>query len=212
MRVDRAGRQVLRHALDEPQRQAQRTLPRGTVLGVLGRLLRDVELERVHELVAEHVVGLARRAGERQHDAALEHLGEAAGALADLAGRGVGLAEVRMAGVQDQRLAAAQLVVEQVLEAVVPALHHDRGLAGAGVFLFVGIDVEVLGLEHAEVLGFVADLVAAEVLGVGGAGGEAGQQAASHREGVFRTTFGWHRTSARPWIGLHSCEGYLTAT
>ena len=56
-----------------------------------------VELEGVHQLVAEHVIGLGEGAGQRQHDAALQRFGDAAGALAELAADDVGLLEVRMA-------------------------------------------------------------------------------------------------------------------
>ena len=44
--------------------------------------LRDVDLERVRDLVAEHVVGLAEAGGKRHRDARLGPLGQAAGALA----------------------------------------------------------------------------------------------------------------------------------
>ena len=56
---------------------------------------RDVELKRVHELVAEHVIGVGERARHRQHDAALERFGDAARAFADQPLDGVRLPEVR---------------------------------------------------------------------------------------------------------------------
>ena len=49
------------------------------------RARRDVVLERVHELVADHVVGVGQRPAEREDDAPLQRLGDAARALAQLA-------------------------------------------------------------------------------------------------------------------------------
>jgi hypothetical protein len=55
----------------------------------------DVELERVHQLMAEHVVGVGQRSGHRQHNAALDRFGEAARALADDLVNRVRLPELR---------------------------------------------------------------------------------------------------------------------
>ena len=90
-------------------------------------LRRDVELERVHELVADHVIGVGERTAQRQDDAAPQRLGDAAGAFAELALDDVGLLEVGMRRVEHERLASAQLVAEQPLEPRVPALGHARG-------------------------------------------------------------------------------------
>ena len=87
----------------------------------------DVELERVHQLVADHVIGVGERTAHRQDDAAPDRFGDAAGAFADLARDGVGLLEVGMRRVEHERLAAAQLVAEHLLQARVPALGHARG-------------------------------------------------------------------------------------
>ena len=61
VRIVRAERQVLGHALDEPQRQIQVRAE-------------DVVLKRVHQLVAEHVIGFRGPAADRHHDAALQRL------------------------------------------------------------------------------------------------------------------------------------------
>ena len=59
----------------------------------------------MHELVAEHVIARLDGAGKRQDDASFVGLGDSPGALAQLALDGVGLTEVRPAGVEDERLA-----------------------------------------------------------------------------------------------------------
>ena len=127
----------------------------------------DVVLERVHELVAEHVVGRCDRAGKRQNDAALVGFGDAAGALAEIALDGVGLPEMRPARVEDERLPCAQLMIEQLREARVPALGHPRRHLRRRLFLRVVVDVEVVGLQDLEVEFPVLNLVAAEVAALG---------------------------------------------
>ena len=139
----------------KPARQRERVL-----LDPLG----DVDLERVGDLVAEHVIGLAEPGRERHRDARLEALGQTAGAFRRRGGRDVGLGEVRVAGVENERLARGERVVEEVRKTRVPALGHARGVARRLLFLGVVVDVEVLGLQYAEVQPVVVDLVAPEIL------------------------------------------------
>ena len=54
----------------------------------------NVELERVDQLVSDHVIGVGERAGEGQHDAAADRLGHSARAFADVAANRVGLLEI----------------------------------------------------------------------------------------------------------------------
>src|SRR5437867_584611 len=75
VRIDRSELQIFRHPFDEPQRQAS-----GADLAWISTRRRgDVELERVDELVADDVIRVGQRTGERQHDAAPDRLGDAAG-------------------------------------------------------------------------------------------------------------------------------------
>jgi hypothetical protein len=72
----------------------------------------EIILEGVDELVADDVIGLAERSAVRQDDPALERLGDAAGALAEELGDDRRLLELRAAPVEDEGLAALELVVE----------------------------------------------------------------------------------------------------
>ena len=85
---------------------------------------RNVVLECMYELVAEHMVGFGERAGQRQHDPPLQSFGDAARALANHAADHVGLLEVGVRGVEDERLASLHLVLEDAREPRVPALGH----------------------------------------------------------------------------------------
>ena len=123
VRIDWPQREVLGHALDEPQRDLRGAVLARRRVGVR----RHVELEGVDELVAEDVIGVGERSAERQHDAAAQRLGDAAGALAELALNRVGLLEVGMRRVEHQRLASAQFVPEDPAEANAPAFGHARG-------------------------------------------------------------------------------------
>ena len=113
--------------------------------------------------MAEHVVGGLDRTGHRQNDASLVGFGDAAGALADLAFDGVGLAEVRPACIKDDRLPAAQLVIEDFRKPRVPAFGHPcRHLRGLVLFRVI-VDVEMFCFQYTEIEFLVLHFVAAEV-------------------------------------------------
>ena len=91
-------------------------------------------LERVHQLVAEHVVGLGQRGADRQHDAPLEGLGDAARALAGRAADGVGLLEVGVARVEDDGLALLELVKPRMRDSRVYQRSAMRPTCSAAAF------------------------------------------------------------------------------
>ena len=162
--VHRPERQVLGHAFHEPQRRVhvgQRGEARPRVAAA-----EHVVLEGVHHLVLQHVFEVGIRAGERQHHAVLEELGDAARALADLAGDGVGLDEVGLRGVQDERFAIAPLVIQDARQPGVGPLGHARGVHRGGALPAVEVHVEVLGADDLEREPAVHDLVLAEILGL----------------------------------------------
>ena len=105
IRVDVAERHVLRHTLDEPQRHAVQARRQ-----IAPTDARDVVLERVRQLVADDVVGLGERCAHGQNDAALQTLGDAASAFTGLLAQHVGLLEIGMIGVENQRLPAVELM------------------------------------------------------------------------------------------------------
>ena len=128
----------------------------------------------MHQLVPQNVIVIRINPGQGQHDAILQPFGDAAGSLTDFTGQGVSLAEVGRGRVQNERLAAAELVPQQLREPRVPALGHPGRVPDGFGLLRVVIDVEVLGLQHFEVELLVQDLVAAEILRLRG-GGDAEQ-------------------------------------
>jgi hypothetical protein len=155
-----AERQVLRHAFDEPQWKVRK----GGRGAVEVELAGEIELKGVNQLVGDHVLRIRERSRQRQHDPSPQRLGDAAGAFAEWFRDDVGLLEVCVGGVDNQRLAAREGVSEQVLEPRVPPFGDPRGQVDAGSFAGIKVDVKVLGLEHLKIEGAVPDLVASEVL------------------------------------------------
>ncbi len=118
----------------------------------------------MHDLVAEDMIGLAEPRREREHDAAGEMVREAAHAVGDRAFDDRRLREVRVAGVQDDRLPPIEAVVQGDRQPRVPALGELRGEASRLLLGRVVIDVEMRRLEDGEIEAVVLHLVAAEVL------------------------------------------------
>ena len=73
---------------------------------------RHVILERVNQLVSQYVVEVRQGTAYGEHNPTPERLRNAAGPLPDVAANGIGLLELYRAGVQNQRLAAGQLVLQ----------------------------------------------------------------------------------------------------
>jgi hypothetical protein len=157
-----AEREVLGHALDEPERRAD---------GEAERLV----LKRVDDLVPQHVIGFTQARGEGQHDAPPQAFRDAARGGIDESFDDVGLFEVRVRRKQHERLAARELKPQQRAETQAPALRHPRGHRGRGFFFRVEVDVEMLGAQRLEVESFVGDFVLAEVLGRSRRGDKAAQ-------------------------------------
>jgi hypothetical protein len=84
-----------------------------------------------------------------------------------------------VAGVQDDRDAAIERMIEDRREARVPALGHSRRLLHGVALLGVIVNVEVRRLENAELEPVVLNLVAPEVLR---ADRDRGQQQSGERE------------------------------
>ena len=128
-------------------------------------------LEGVDQLVGQRVLELRIGAGEEQHDAVADPLGDARGAFGDLELEDVRLLEIGLGRVEDQGLPALPIVAEDLRQTRVRPLRHAGGVHHRRLFLRIVVDVEVLGLEHLEVEIVVLDLVLSE-LSVGGRGDE----------------------------------------
>src|SRR5690606_30036572 len=128
--------------------------------------LRD--LEGVHQFVPEGVAELCVVAPERERDASLQVLGEAEDAVRDEARKDIGLLEVLVRGVDDERNALEGMVAESSLE-------DGKALLGVGechardpLLFGIVVDVDVLAAEHVPLEFAVLDLVLAERLRLGG--------------------------------------------
>src|SRR4029079_11512768 len=124
----------------------------------------DIELKRVDELVANHVIGVAEGPGQRQDDAPSKVLCHTAGAFRQLCRDHVRLLEIRVRGVQDERLPAGQRMVEQRFEPAIPPLGKASGDVDTLALFRVKIDVEMFGLQYLKIEGTVPRLLPAEVL------------------------------------------------
>ena len=91
------------------------------------------------------------RSAERKDDATPQRFGDTARAFTEVARDGIGLFEVRMRGVQHERLPAAKLMGEDLLEASVPALRQPRSDVDPILFGWVVINIEVLGLQNTKI-------------------------------------------------------------
>ena len=118
----------------------------------------------MNDFMAEHVIGFAEAGSERQHDPAAFLIRHTADALAEEARHDVGLRELRVARVQDDRLPFGELVVQRRGEPRVPTLGETRGLDGGVMFRGIVMDVEMRCLEYTEVQCVVVDLVASKRL------------------------------------------------
>ena len=160
--IDRTEREELRHAFGEPERRGDGDEGGDAGAGAAPRP--DVVLELVGHLVLQDVLEVGVGAGERHHRPVPREVGHAAGALAAHFGR-VGLLEVGAGGVEDDRLALPELVVQHLREPGVRALGHAGGVHRGHPLALVEVHVEVLGLDDLELEVGVLHLVPPEVLG-----------------------------------------------
>jgi hypothetical protein len=121
----------------------------------------------VHQLVAQHVFGLAEPGRERQDDAPFEVFGDAADAIRTESRENRVLRKVGVTGVQDHRLARRELVLEHTRQPGVPALGEPCGVRDSLLLGRVVIEIQMRGSEHPELEAVVADLVTSELLGSG---------------------------------------------
>ena len=164
-----SDREVLGDALDDPERQ------RSEVLQPTRLRHRDVVLEPVHDLVAEHVIVLGVEAGERHDDSRAQPFGDAAGTLIDEATDDVRLLEVGVVRVEDDGL-LRERVRQPVRESRVPPFGHAGGVGGRQRLRGIPVNVEVVRAKDPEIEGLVLDLVASEVLSRERGGRERGER------------------------------------
>jgi hypothetical protein len=160
--IDRPQRKIFGHPFNEPERQLLD--PARPAVRAAADSIRHVVLERVHQLVTDHVIRFSHRRRQRQHDTPLQHFRDTAGPFAERSFDDVGLFKVGVRRIQHERLARGEPVLENPRQPRVPTLGHPRRLAGSLTFFRIEIDVEVFGLQYLEVKGLVLDLVPPELL------------------------------------------------
>jgi hypothetical protein len=69
---------------------------------------------------------------------------------------------------EDERLAAPQLVIEDSRKARIPAFCHSSSNLGCLLVFRVKINIKVLSLHHPELETLILNLVPSEILGVQG--------------------------------------------
>jgi hypothetical protein len=116
--------------------------------------------------VQEDVLELRIGSGKGKYVAVPLKIGDTLGSLSrSLAPERVGLLEVRVRGVQDDRLPLPELMVQNLGQARIPTLCHAGRIHGRHPLLLVVVHVEMLGLDDLEIERAVLDLVPPEVLG-----------------------------------------------
>src|SRR5262245_31910765 len=116
------------------------------------------------DLVAEHVIGVGQRRRKRQRNPSLPPFSHSGGAAVDEPGDDQGLVEIRLRAVEDDRLTPGQLVLEKPRETPPPSFRETSGDIDGLAPVLVEVNVEVLGLQNAELMAPVLNLVLAEVL------------------------------------------------
>ena len=126
-----------------------------------------VEHEDVDQLVVQDPLEVGVGAAQGQGHPPLEELREAGHPLREQARHDVGLLEVDVGGVDDERHPAAHGVGEAALQAAEAFLRHARRDRRQLLLLRIEVDVEVLGLHPLPGELVVLDLVLAETVGLG---------------------------------------------
>ena len=136
----------------------------------------EAQLEDVDQLMPQGVAEVGVAACERQGDAALQELGDAEQALGRDEGQDVGLLEVGVGSVDDQRNAAAHRVVEAPRQHGVALFGIAERHAAELLFFRIEVEVHVVAAQHPPIKAAVLHLVLAEVAELGGGGGRERRQ------------------------------------
>ena len=126
-----------------------------------------VEHEDVDQLVVQDALEVGVGAAQGKGHPPLEELREPGHPLREQARHDVGLLEVDVGRVDDERHPAAHGVAEAALQVAEALLRHARRDRGQLLLLRIEVDIEVLGLHPLPGQLLVLDLVLAEAVGLG---------------------------------------------
>ena len=131
------------------------------------RLRREAQLVDVHELVTDRMPEFGVAAAERQRDAALEKLGDTKQPFGRNERQDVGLLEIAVRRVDNERNASSNCVIETALKRIV-TLFGVRQRHPPQLFFFgIVIEVDMLAAQHAPIKAAVLNLVLPEVAVLG---------------------------------------------
>ena len=111
-------------------------------------------------------MGVAVGASERHDDPVLEPLGHTSRPLPHRPGENVGLLEIGVIGVENQRTWLPDVVLEDPGDALIPPLRHPGAVLDRDRCFRIEVDLVVRRRQNVKVERFVLDLVPPEVLGV----------------------------------------------
>ena len=152
---------VFRHAFHEPKRQTAH------VHACLGGI---IKLEGVDQLVSQDMMRDTVIRCQRHHDPFLNGLGQAAHAAGNESRHDIGLPEIGVVGIENERFAIAfgKLMIGDAGKSVLPALGHSGHVGHEGPHFGIIEDAKVVGFDLFEIEGLVLDFVATELLRVNG--------------------------------------------
>ncbi|PYO70218.1 MAG: hypothetical protein DMD69_00350 [Gemmatimonadetes bacterium] len=132
------------------------------------RSRRIISSRELHQLVAQGVAEIEIAAGERQGHALLQELRHAEQSLGRHERQDVGLLEIGVRGVDDERDAPVGVVIEAPLQGAVALLGVRQRDTGELLLLGIVVEVDVLAAQHVPIEAAVLDLVLPEVPELGG--------------------------------------------
>ena len=136
-----------------------------------------VELESVHQFVPQHLVGCLIGQGNGHDDAVFKGLGHPTCTHSHATTDGIGLLEIGVVIVKNQRIFDGKSISQQIPVVVVPELGKIGQILAPFCIFEVIINLKIGRAVHVKIEGLITGLVAAKIfLGLQSGGSGKGQQ------------------------------------